>query len=164
VEDASGDGRQNLTRQSLPDSLTVGFGRFSQSAVRLIRRRLIVLVLAVIAGHVAGIAATPAVLCQMGGAAAARADEIVCTCIHGSNAECPMHKHKKAAPMSSETRWCTGCSDAPAAVLTTLMGVSGEIVGRDQPVAPEAVSESLSILVERPLNLVRPPVSPPPRG
>jgi len=124
-----------------------------------------VLVFAVLAGQVAGIAATPVVLCEMGGAVTpASADEIACTCTHGPNAECPMHKHKKPAPVSGETRWCTGCSDTPAAVLTTLMGVFGEIVLRHQPIAPERLSESLSILVERPLNLVRPPVSPPPRA
>ncbi len=123
------------------------------------------LVFAVLAGQVAGIAATPVVLCEMGGAAtSASADEIACTCSHGPNAECPMHKHKKPAPASGETRWCTGCSDIPAAVLTTLIGVAGEIVLRQQPVAPEGVSGSISALVERPQNLVRPPVSPPPRG
>ena len=123
------------------------------------------LVFAVLAGRVAGIAATPVVLCRMGGGAtAASADEIVCTCTDRPNAECPVHKHKKAAPVSGETRWCTGCSDTPAAVLTTLIGVAGEVVLRQQSVAPEGLSESMSVLVEHPLSLVRPPVSPPPRA
>jgi hypothetical protein len=133
--------------------------------VGLIRRRLIALVFAVMAGQVARIAATPVVLCEMGGAVtSASADEFACTCTLGPNAECPIHKHKKPAPVSGETRWCTGCSDSPGAALTTLIGVAGELVLRQQPVAPEGLSESLRVLVERPLNFGRPPVSPPPRG
>ena len=123
-----------------------------------------VLVFAVLAGQ-GGIAATPMVLFQMGGAAtAASGEKIACTCIHGPNAECPMHKHNKPAPVSDKTRWCTGCSESPAAILTTLIGFAGEIVLRQQSVAPQGLSESLGVLVERPANLVRPPVSPPPRG
>lgn len=130
-----------------------------------IRRRLIALVLVMLAGQLAGMAATPTVLCQMGGAAtSASDDEIACTCPRGPNGECPMHTHKKPASSSRETRWCAGCQDNEDAVLTTLIGFAGVIVPRQHPVVPEGVSASVGALVERPLNLLRPPVSPPPRG
>lgn len=122
---------------------------------------------AVLACQVTGLAAVPLVLGQRAASAPAggdEGDEIACSCTHGPNAECPMHKHKKPAPASGDARWCSGCPDAQDIVLTTVVGFAGALVDRYQPVAPEGVSESIGVLRERSLDLVRPPTSPPPRA
>ena len=132
--------------------------------MHLIRRRLIGLVLAVIACQMTGAATTSVVLGQMRGAAtAADSDEITCTCTHTANAECPMHKHKKPAPVSGESR-CRSCDDSQETVLSPLAVFAGVIVQRHQPVVPPRVSAPLNVLFERPLDLSRPPVAPPPRS
>jgi hypothetical protein len=133
--------------------------------VNSIRRRLIVLVLAVMACQLIGFAAAPIAVCQMGSPATSTVSvEVTCECPRDSTAECPMHPHQKPAPSRRETRWCAGCQDSQELVLMTLIGVAGAIVQCRHPGAPEGVSESLAALFERPLDVVRPPFSPPPRG
>lgn len=115
--------------------------------------------------QMAGIAATPLVLGQMDSTTtSAVTDEGRCTCAHGKNAECPMHKQTKPASAPRGTQWCSGSHDTQEGVLTTLVGFAGTLVQRHQPAAPEGVSASLGALLERPLDIVRPPVSPPPRN
>jgi len=137
----------------------------------LIRRRLIAVVLAVMACGLAGLVATPAAVCQMGVGARVASAEIVCTCGHGADAQCPMHKHhgagssKSSSPSSSNTnRWCAGCRDSVEMTLTALVGFAAPIVDRYQTVVPDGSSESLPPFGWHPPDVVRPPVSPPPRG
>jgi hypothetical protein len=135
----------------------------------LIRRRLIAVVLAVMAGVLAGLVATPAAVCQMGVGARVASAEIVCTCGHGADAQCAMHPHHgSGAPSKSSSsntnRWCAGCRDSIEMTLTALVGLAAPIVDRYETVVPDGSSESLPPFGWHPLDVVRPPVSPPPRG
>lgn len=133
----------------------------------VIRRRLVVCVLAVLLCQLAAMAASEAVWYQAGEQESASSDEIACTCTHGPDAACPMHKSPKApspaGASSRESRWCKGCDDGPQMVLAPFTFV-GPVVARGSVVAPRGVS-ALSIAVAAPpLDVVRPPIAPPPRG
>jgi hypothetical protein len=130
-----------------------------------LRRRLVAIVFAVAASLLAGLVATPAAICQMG-AGMARA-EMVCTCGHGADAQCPMHpQHGKAGKSSSSnnSRWCAACPDSVEMTMTALVAFAAPIVDRYQAVVPDGTSESLPLFGLHPLDGIRPPFSPPPRG
>ncbi len=126
-------------------------------------RRLIALAFAVMACQVVSTVATPMLLFARAGEPTG-SDEITCTCTHGLNAECPMHKHKRSASPSPGTSWCTGGQDSQASLLTTLLAFAGPVVERHQEVRPQGISEPLIPLLVCSLDLDRPPVSPPPRS
>jgi hypothetical protein len=144
----------------------------------LIRRRLIAVVLAVVAGMLAGLVATPAAICQMGVGTRVASAQLVCTCGHGADAQCAMHPHhgKGSSPASSSSsssspssssstnRWCAGCPDSVEMTVTALVGFAAPVVDRYQTVVPDGTSESLPLFGSHPLDAARPPVSPPPRG
>ncbi len=135
--------------------------------MRLIRRHLIVLVLVVTACQIVGVAAAPVVLCQMGEAATGVGDEVVCTCGHDSGAQCPVHKHQQPpSPSKSSPKdcRCSGAGGGADTMLTALMAFAGPLVERRHAAMPNGASESVCPIVERSLNVARPPVSPPPRG
>ncbi|MES1256123.1 MAG: hypothetical protein ABUS56_10975 [Acidobacteriota bacterium] len=131
--------------------------------MRSLRHRLVALVFAVVACQVAGIAGTPVALGTMLVTDSTGGDEVACTCTHGPNAECPMHEHKKPAPPSRDTRWCTGCHDAADMVLTPIVGFVAPLVDRQGVDAPVGVAASVTAAVDFSLDLARPPASPPPR-
>ncbi len=134
--------------------------------MRLVRRHLLALALVIVAGQVASTVATSAVLCQMNAAEAAARDAIMCTCVHGANAECPMHKGHKAGlptdPSSRESRWCDGCADTSAMVLTTIL-FAGPVVDRLLTVAPNTLPERLIGILACPFDVVLALDAPPPR-
>jgi hypothetical protein len=137
--------------------------------VLMIRRRLIAVVLAVTAGVLAGLVATPAAICQMSAGTRVASAPIVCTCGHGADAQCAMHPHHGAGAASkkspsSTNRWCAGCRDSVDMTLTALVGFAAPIVDRYQSVVPAGTSESLPPFGLHPLDGLRPPISPPPRG
>jgi hypothetical protein len=137
-----------------------------------IRRRLIAFVLTVIVGTLAAVAATPVAIGQLIAAsapAAAPSEQALCTCGHGMDAQCPMHHHgadsrKPTQPPAKGNRWCAGCRDSVDMTLTAMIGFAVPMVDSCRLTPPDAASESLVAFAARPLDLVRPPVSPPPRG
>jgi hypothetical protein len=134
--------------------------------MRLIRRRLIALALAVTASQLVGLAAAPAALCQMGEAASS-AGPVVCTCEHDPGGECPLHKQHQQSSSSSESSpkdcRCSGTGGADV-MLTTLMAPAGPIVERHRVAEPDIISECVLPLVQQFLSVAPPPVSPPPRA
>jgi hypothetical protein len=134
-----------------------------------IRRRLIAFVLAVTASLLAGMAATPAMICQMIGEPPAVAAATVCTCAHGTDGQCPMHKHHGPGPSSSSApisgnRWCAGCADSAEMIITAMIGFAAPIIDRSDIARPDGRSAQVHAFIEHPLDTVHPPVSPPPRG
>jgi hypothetical protein len=133
----------------------------------LVRRALGGCVLAVLLCQVAAMVATQIALVQPAASETASQDEVACTCVHGPDAECPMHKSRRPASSSGassrEARWCTGCSEGPQMVLTPFAFV-GPVAVRGEIAAPHAASEFLVAAVAFPFDLVLPPVAPPPRG
>jgi len=129
----------------------------------VIRRRLLAIVIAVAASQLAG-AAAPAMVCLTASTSPAGSDEIVCTCTHAGDAECPMHTHPKPAPPAGGPRWCAGCPDGQETALTAFNGLAAPIRQRDEPIAPADVSVLHGPRFARVLDVSRPPVSPPPRG
>jgi hypothetical protein len=129
----------------------------------LIRRRLVALVLIVLAGQVAATASTPAVFGAMTMAESGDADGTVCTCVHAPDAECPMHKRKPAVP-AGQDRWCAGCHEGAGAVLTSLVDFVAPLVDRRTALIQDTVSTPVSVVAEHALSLAPPPVSPPPRA
>ncbi len=132
--------------------------------MRVIRRQLVALVFAVLASQAAGMAVTPVALFTSGGASAAGNEIIACTCPDGGmGKECPMHKHQTSVP-SRDTPRCVSCHDNTDAALTTLVGATGLLVERQHAEVPDGISDRLIPLSTRPLDVVRPLLSPPPRS
>jgi hypothetical protein len=134
-----------------------------------VRRRLVALALLVLLCELGVMAATGIALAQppAGDVQAVTHDEITCTCTHGPDAECPMHKAPKAHPPAGasprEPRWCTGCSTDPQIVLTPFAFV-GPLVTAARADAPRAASAVLDRRTASPIDFARPPVPPPPRA
>jgi hypothetical protein len=134
-----------------------------------VRRRLVALALLVLLCELGFMAGTGIALAQpdAGDVQAATRDEIMCTCTHGPDAECPMHKAPKAhAPEATaprEPRWCTGCGTDPQMVLTPFAFV-GPLVAASRVHAPRAASAVLVRRTALPIDFARPPVPPPPRA
>jgi hypothetical protein len=87
-----------------------------------------------------------------------------CTCGHGADAVCPMHRHKPAGNTNS-TCAMQAVNGAATAVLSTLVGVSGFIPESKPSLAapvPSTRVRPIDVVVrgERPV----PPDPPPPRA
>jgi hypothetical protein len=135
-----------------------------------IRRRLIAFVLTLVVGTLAALAATPVAIGQLIAATApavAAGAQMQCTCGHGMDAQCPMHHHGAASSASSKKstpKWCAGCRDSVDMTLTAMIGFAAPMVERAAFAQPDGQSESLVAFRAHPLDLVRPPTAPPPRG
>jgi hypothetical protein len=143
--------------------------------VVFIRRRLIALVVAVVANVLVGVVVTPVMVCQMGGDRPAVA-AVVCTCGHGADGQCAMHKHHGSGASSSSAnssststpasgnRWCAGCEDSVDMIMTAMIGFVAPLADRSEIAPPDGRPASLRAFAEHPLDFVHPPLSPPPRG
>jgi hypothetical protein len=135
-----------------------------------IRRRLIAFVLTLVVGTLAALAATPVAIGQLMPASTVSVASVQqqCTCGHGMDAQCPMHHHgaesSKKSTSTSSNKWCAGCRDSVDMTLTAMIGFAAPMVERAAFTRPDAPSESLLASGAHPLDLVRPPTSPPPRG
>jgi hypothetical protein len=129
-----------------------------------IRRRLIGLVLALLACQVAAIAAAPGLLYQAAGTTDGSA--MLCECKEEPGSQCPMH-HGKTQTASNESgtlRACGGSGDQAAAVLTMLTGGGGILPDFAPATRPATLGVALAALTTSILNANRPPTSPPPRS
>jgi hypothetical protein len=135
-----------------------------------IRRRLIAFALTVIVSTLAAVAATPVAIGQLMAASSADAPkvEMLCTCGHGADAQCPMHHHgtqaSKSKPTPTKNRFCAGCRDSVDMTLTAMIGFAAPMVDRCRFTPPETTAEALIAFGSHPLDQVRPPTAPPPRG
>ena len=88
------------------------------------------------------------------------ADQLACTCPHGTDGACPMHKQ----PTGSTSCLIRGVDDSGMAVLSSLLGPVGLIPVPTLPMAPVLMGTSspgeLSPVTDRP----RSPDPPPPRS
>ena len=130
----------------------------------MVRRRLVAMVVAVLASQAAGIAAAPLAFFEDRAAASTASEPIACTCPGGGmGKECPMHKHRPPASSPDTPRYVS-CHSSTEIALTTLVGVTGLLAEGQQTEVPDGVSEAVVAASTEPLNLIRPPVSPPPRS
>ena len=83
-----------------------------------------------------------------------------CTCVHGPDAACPMHK--KAAPGST---FCVlqSTAEPSTALLTSPFGLLGLVAERTQLVAPASSRHVLIVDFEMTTRRAGPPDPPPPR-
>lgn len=112
--------------------------------------------------QLAGLAAQALPQWRMGGAVSVDADEMVCNCTHGPNALCPMHKPAPRTPEPGPR--CDACHHGQEMAPAASNEAAGTVARRYHPSAPDAPSAFVACVTERPLDLDRSPVSPPPRG
>jgi len=88
------------------------------------------------------------------------ADSITCTCIHGANAECPMHHpaHKKSDGA------CRNTTDPDAAAIVSLLGPIAVLVTAPLSVAPLPITQLPNYPITRFSSVPAPPDGPPPRA
>lgn len=130
----------------------------------LIRRRLIALILVVVTSVLASVIATPGLICQMGGERGGVEAALVCTCGHGDDAQCAMHKHhgsKSSAPTTN--RFCAGCHDQVDVVMTALIGFAAPLTDRSEIAPPDGRLAMVRLSGDQPLDFAYQPLSPPPR-
>ena len=136
--------------------------------MRLIRSRLAAIALTVVVWQITGVAVTPVVLCGVTSVRSAVTDDQACTCDHAGDGICPMHKTAKkanATPTSRESRWCPGCGEqADMMVLTMLSTSAGPIQRRHRTIRPVEASAPVFLTSTALADVVRLPVSPPPKS
>ena len=136
--------------------------------MKALRRHLLVCVLVVMACQIAGLAATSVALSRASHAEPAGGNEIVCTCTHGPEAECPMHKshnlyRASASPSSPlEHHCCSGRQEGPDMLLTAFLAPLAAPC-QELP-APGDSSASVPFANSHIVDMTRSPISPPPRG
>ena len=131
--------------------------------MRTLRGRLFALTLIVVIGQLAGTVAASTALLGSVSPSNRSSEGTVCTCPHAADGECPMHKHRPPASSPDTPRYVS-CHSSTEIALTTLVGVTGLLAEGQQTEVPDGVSEAVVAASTEPLNLIRPPVSPPPRS
>jgi len=88
------------------------------------------------------------------------ADSITCTCIHGANAECPMHHpaHEKSDCA------CRNTTDPDAATIVSLLGPVAVLVAAPLSVARLPITQLPDCPITRFSSVSAPPDGPPPRA
>lgn len=135
------------------------------------RRRVVALVVAVVANMVTGLLVTPLAICQMRDGQMAMAG-LVCTCNHSPDGQCAMHKHHGSGSTNTTStrntntntnKWCAGCQDSADYIMTAFTGFAAPLIAPIALAPPEVRVRSVRAFSERPLDTFSPPLSPPPR-
>jgi hypothetical protein len=132
-----------------------------------VRSRLVAWTLAVLVCQAGLTTVTPIALCRVGSSSASDAADETCTCPLAEGVECPMHKgtthHVPPRQESGASRWCRGCGDQAAAIVTAFTSAVA-VLEQAPPVArPPVTAVALRALTSGILDVDRPPTSPPPR-
>jgi len=83
-----------------------------------------------------------------------------CTCAHGPQSECPMHKQKP--PTGS--KFCSGCPTNADLLLTSIFSLNGLIDDREQAIEPADSFAPVLDHTSTTLSRSSDPLSPPPRN
>ncbi len=131
----------------------------------LIRSRLLSCALALLVCQLGLAAAAPVALCLAGRPLEAEPGDLTCTCAHEDGTECPMHKskmHQLPGGKPETSRWCAGCGEQMAVILSVLAGSIGILQPSEQAVGLTSGVAPIP-LVPATLDAAHPPTSPPPR-
>src|SRR5580765_4735923 len=120
-----------------------------------LRRRLAWIACAWLCCHLSVLTAAPVSLLS----ARPAAELPGCTCIHGANAQCPMH-HPVQPPSNCQRR---STSDPGAATLVSLLGPTAVLSSAPQHPAPSSITRSPDHQLTRFDSVVTAPDGPPPR-
>lgn len=132
----------------------------------LIRSRLLSCALALLVCQLGLAAAAPVALCLVGRPLEAKPGDLTCTCAHQDGTECPMHKrktHDLPGGKPETSRWCAGCGEQMAVILSALVGSVGILQRSERAVGPLISEVAPNAPVAATLDAARPPKSPPPR-
>jgi hypothetical protein len=88
------------------------------------------------------------------------ADSISCTCVHGANAQCPMHHPASPKP----DRQCRNTTDPAAATLVSLLGPAAVLPAPACCVAPPSITKSPNRQITQFISFLAVPDGPPPRA
>jgi hypothetical protein len=121
------------------------------------------MVIATMACQLAGIVTTQVVFWQARAIAAGDHNQVACTCTHGLNGECPMHKKRPAVPDGS-SRFCSTTDSSVAFVLTALVGTPAIVADEHPSLDPLQESGRVIGTTGQPERLDVPPALPPPRS
>jgi hypothetical protein len=131
----------------------------------LIRSRLLSCALALLVCQLGVAAVAPVAMCRAGAPLEAGSADVMCTsCAHSGGSECPMHKAQAPGGTSETSRWCAGCGEQMAVILSALAGSVGILRHSEQAFGPFTSGVVLTALVASTLDAAHPPTSPPPRS
>jgi hypothetical protein len=88
------------------------------------------------------------------------ADPISCTCVHGGNAQCPMHHPANRKPDCQ----CRNAADPDAAAIVSLLGPIAVLADAPAHVTSLALSQLPNYPITRFISVFAPPDGPPPRA
>ena len=133
----------------------------------LIRSRLFSCALALLVCQLGLAAAAPVALCLVGRPLKAKPGDLTCTCAHEDGTECPMHRsktHGLPGGTAETPRWCAGCGEQMAVILSALAGSAGILPHSGQAVGNLPCGVGPIALTSPTLDAAQPPMSPPPRS
>jgi hypothetical protein len=134
--------------------------------MKAFRRHLAACALVVVTCQMASLA-TGAILSRASHGESAIGNEVVCTCTHGPDAECPMHRSHKASVLPSsplDHHCCSGRQDGFDALLTALLAPLAAPAACQELPAPGDTSASVPFAGAHIIDVTHSPISPPPRG
>src|SRR5262245_45934679 len=88
------------------------------------------------------------------------ADSITCACVHGENAQCPMHHPAKPKPDCQ----CRNATNPDAAAIVSLLGPIAVLADAPTYVTAPAITRLPNHPITRFLSFFAPPDGPPPRA
>jgi hypothetical protein len=88
------------------------------------------------------------------------ADAISCTCVHGSNGQCPMHRPGNSKPNCQ----CRNASDPDAAAIVSLLGPTAVLADAPEVTATDPITQLPNYPITRFTSFIASPDGPPPRA
>src|SRR5215467_12679627 len=88
------------------------------------------------------------------------ADAISCTCVHGANGQCPMHRPANSKPNCQ----CRNTSDPDAAAIVSLLGPIAVLADAPAHATTLSITQLPNFPITRFTSFFAPPDGPPPRA
>jgi hypothetical protein len=88
------------------------------------------------------------------------ADSMTCTCVHGANAQCPMHHPANPKPDCQ----CRNAADPDAAAIVTLLGPIAVMADAPSHTANLSITKLPNYTITRFTSFIASPDGPPPRA